>query len=83
MNARLQEGGTVEVTGIRSWEGVEVCQESNIQNNKIMTFKMCVNWDKDDNVPWTCTLEPVINPDIVDGEKHYKTNCIEGGACFF
>ena len=48
-----------------------------------MTFKMCVNWDNDENLPWTCSLEPVINPDIVEVERqdHYKTNCIEGGVC--
>ena len=42
---------------------------------------MCVNWDNDENISWTCSLEPVINPDIVEGEKHYKTNCIEGRGC--
>ena len=46
-----------------------------------MNFKMCVNWDNDDSIPWTCSLEPIINPDIVGVEKHYKTNCILGGVC--
>ena len=45
-----------------------------------MTFKMCVNWDNDENISWTCSLEPVINP-VVGVERHYKTNCVEGGVC--
>ena len=38
---------------------------------------MSVDWFNQDNLPWTCDLDPVVS-NVVSAERRYNLNCREG-----